>query len=488
MQQLGDESNDPFAFSFANDLGALDSGFQDGGFTELSAALAAAQTTPSPFDNQWTNNAILENISNNSTAVSSPLTPGTPITRPKIGSRFSRDVIRTLKTWLAAHQQHPYPKEDDMMILQQKTGLNQAQLTNWFANARRRGKIQGLRPASPQVRSSLTSPIDIIPRPGTPAVRQDSRSKDPLQRWVDSPPEHEPADVGDIARAMASSSKKQSCTLLPLSNHYPQSAYSKAYNVVDFNPVDGVDYAYGDLWRSPYVSSVSSAGTSQSSEKSAHLSSGSQGSSKIRRPARRKRGTRRRPLEPEVVIDPNLPYLCTFCTETFRTKYDWQRHEKSLHLPLEKWVCALHGPCAPRNESADLCCVFCGEVTPTDAHLEAHHYSLCQERDLDERTFHRKDHLVQHLRLVHNAKFESWSMKAWMIPMPDIKSRCGFCGIEMTNWNERTEHLAEHFKIGVTMAAWKGDWGFEENVTQLVENSVPPGMCHHHVRKKNAYH
>jgi hypothetical protein len=214
MQQLGDASSDPFAFSFANDLGALDSGFQDGGFTELSAALAAAQTTPSSFDNQWTNNALLESISDNSTAVSSPLSPGTPIKRPKIGSRFSRDVIRTLKTWLAAHQQHPYPKEDDMAILQERTGLNQAQLTNWFANARRRGKIQGFRPVSPQVRSALTSPVDIIPRPGTPAIRQDPRSKDPLQRWVDSPPEHEPADVGDIARAMASSTKKQSCTCL----------------------------------------------------------------------------------------------------------------------------------------------------------------------------------------------------------------------------------------------------------------------------------
>jgi hypothetical protein len=234
------------------------------------------------------------------------------------------------------------------------------------------------------------------------------------------------------------------------------------------------------------VSSASSAGTSRSSEKSAHLSSESQGSSKIRRSARRKRATRRRPLEPDAVIDPNMPYLCTFCTETFRTKYDWQRHEKSLHLPLEKWVCALHGPRAPQTESADLCCVFCGEVAPSDTHLEAHHYSMCQERDLDERTFHRKDHLVQHLRLVHNAKFEGWSMKAWMIPMPDIKSRCGFCSIEMSNWNERIEHLAEHFKIGATMAAWKGDWGFEESVTQLIENAVPPGMRHDHDYVKDA--
>ncbi|KAH7384197.1 hypothetical protein DE146DRAFT_217858 [Phaeosphaeria sp. MPI-PUGE-AT-0046c] len=452
MQQHpeGDPS-DPFSFSFGNDFHATASSFQDGGFTELQAALGAAQTPSSQFDTSWMERSVLGGGSNESTALSSPVTPGTPAPRPKIGSRFSREVIRTLKNWLAAHQNHPYPREDDMTLLQQRTGLNHAQLANWFANARRRGKVEGARPASPQVRRSLTSPVDIIPRPGTPAIVQDSRSKDPLQRWVDSPPEHEPADVGDIARAMASDSREHSYV----------------------NAIKGIDYTYNDQWLSPYISSASSAGTSQSSEKSTHRSSGSQSSLKIRRPTRRKR-TRRRPLETAPVAHPNLPYQCTFCTECFKTKYDWQRHEKSLHLPLEKWVCALHGARAAQPGSEELSCVFCGLAAPTDAHIEGHHYTLCQERELDERTFHRKDHLVQHLRLVHDAKYESWSMKAWMIPMPDVKSRCGFCSLEMNTWTERTDHLGEHFKAGSTMADWKGDWGFTEDTERLVEHSVPP--------------
>lgn len=213
MQQPGADANDPFSMSFGNDFLASGAGFQDGGFTELQAALGAAQTSPLQFDTSWMDGNILGGGSNDSTALSSPMTPGTPAPRPKIGSRFSREVIRTLKNWLAAHQNHPYPREDDMMLLQQRTGLNHAQLANWFANARRRGKVEGARPASPQVRRSLTGPVDIIPRPGTPAVIQDSRSKDPLQRWVDSPPEHEPADVGAIARAMASNSRQQPCKL-----------------------------------------------------------------------------------------------------------------------------------------------------------------------------------------------------------------------------------------------------------------------------------
>jgi hypothetical protein len=221
FQETSEDPTNSFSFMFANDSFASDTVFHDGGLSELSAALTAAQATSFQTDSPWTTDLALEGVSNNSTAFSSPLTPGTPITRPKLGSRFSREVIRTLKTWLAAHQQHPYPRDDDILLLQQRTGLNQAQLANWFANARRRGKAQSARPATPQARSSSTDAVDIIPRPGTPAIRQDSRSKDPLQRWVDSPPEHEPADVGDIARAMASNPQSESCKLLTHTSDRP---------------------------------------------------------------------------------------------------------------------------------------------------------------------------------------------------------------------------------------------------------------------------
>ncbi|KAG8407997.1 hypothetical protein J3459_018312 [Metarhizium acridum] len=30
-------------------------------------------------------------------------------------------------------------------------------------------------------------------------------------------------------------------------------------------------------------------------------------------------------------------YQCTFCTDTFKTKFDLQRHESSMHLSLEQW-------------------------------------------------------------------------------------------------------------------------------------------------------
>jgi hypothetical protein len=171
---------------------------------------------------------------------------------------------------------------------------------------------------------------------------------------------------------------------------------------------------------------------------------------------------------------PVRTYQCTFCTETFKTKHDWQRHEKSLHLSLERWICSPDGPTKFSVEWNRLSCVYCGLPNPTPEHAEEHNHSSCAERSLEERTFYRKDHLRQHLNLVHDVKFQNWSMDSWKVATPAIRSRCGFCGIIMDSWSIRVEHLAEHFKGGKSMADWKGDWGFEEQVLGIVENGMPP--------------
>lgn len=113
-------------------------------------------------------------------------------------------------------------------------------------------------------------------------------------------------------------------------------------------------------------------------------------------------------------------------------------------------------------------------ASPNDAHIESHNYTSCQERSLDERTFYRKDHLRQHLKLVHGAKFTAWAMNSWKVPAPDIRSRCGFCDVVLNSWPVRVDHLAEHFKTGSEMLNWKGDWGFDPTVLSMVENAIPP--------------
>lgn len=44
----------------------------------------------------------------------------------------------------------------------------------------------------------------------------------------------------------------------------------------------------------------------------------------------------------------------------------------------------------------------------------------------------------------------------------------------MSTWEERTDHLADHYKSGATMANWHGDWGFDDATSNMVESAIPP--------------
>lgn len=392
-----------------------------------------------------------------------PLVPnmGQPTATPpvgKVGARLSRESIRVLRQWLSTHSRHPYPSDEEKDMLQRQTGLTKTQITNWLANARRRNKIHPTRATSPHVGSTLAQ--DIPARRGTPAPETNLS----LQRWVDSPPENEPASAIAIARAVTASTGSSSDQA---------STYSSNF------------YTDDGSGRSLHGSSASSAGTSHSSApsnssawsySSTRNSFGSIGSFSRNRRRRRRRNAPKRTDEKTSLAPKLKTYQCTFCTETFKTKHDWGRHEKSLHLSLERWVCCNLGPRALKADINKMACVFCGEPEPSDDHIESHNYSACLEKPLEARTFYRKDHLNQHLKLVHDVKFSDWSMKHWKVATPSIRSRCGFCGIIMDSWSIRQDHLAEHFKMGYGMEDWKGGWGFDRPVLDLVENSIPPCM------------
>jgi hypothetical protein len=374
---------------------------------------------------------------------------------PKAGARFSREAVKVLRGWLSTHHRHPYPTDDEKESLKRQTGLNKTQITNWLANARRRGKVRAPRSTSPSV-SNLSNPMDI------PRSKIAIKNMNPMERWKNSPPEHEPASVTAIAKAVNSSSLH--------SDH--DSPYASYAHSDDFSNRSGAR-----------DSSASSLGTSQSSGNSfasafSHKSKGSFGSfnSFGNRGRRRRRRQTSNPIKSVNLLTPGpvRTFQCTFCTETFKTKHDWQRHEKSLHLSLERWICC---PDGPNHLSADLetsQCVFCLLPNPTQEHHEVHNFSSCTDRSLEERTFYRKDHLRQHLNLVHDVKFQASTMDAWKVATPEIRSRCGFCGIVMDSWSFRVDHLAEHFKGGKSMADWTGDWGFDTQVLDIVENGMPP--------------
>lgn len=76
-------------------------------------------------------------------------------------------------------------------------------------------------------------------------------------------------------------------------------------------------------------------------------------------------------------------------------------------------------------------------------------------------------------------------MDSWKVSTPDTRSRCGFCGLLLSNWPVRVDHLAEHFKQGYDMRSWRGDWGFDARILAMVENAIPP--CGYPFRAGTAY-
>ncbi|UPK97539.1 hypothetical protein LCI18_008474 [Fusarium solani-melongenae] len=314
----------------------------------------------------------------------------------KIGTRFSRETNGILKAWFSQRADHPYPSKAEKRQLQQQTGLSSLQLTNWLANARRRSALPSSNP-SPRSLAQLSYPNsgDTISRPSTPMVHP---RRGPLGRWIDSPPENEAADAADIARALGSLSQD-------------------THNLRSLRG-DPEQYEFAQ------DSASNSANTTRSSRKSGSLAD-SRSSSCTRdwgrspnrrhgrvRTSRRGRGRQREAIQRKRTLGATFgPYQCTFCTETFDTKHNWQRHETSIHLPLETWVCTPQGPRTTNTEAQQVFCSFCGINDPDEDHIETHNTTSCQER-----AFSRKDHLRQHLRLVHNATPVEWIISQWRTP------------------------------------------------------------------------
>jgi hypothetical protein len=379
----------------------------------------------------------------------------------KNSTRLSRRAVAILKRWLRDHNDKPYPNEGEKDELKQNTGLTRTQISNWLANARRRGKARPFTGTD----SPIAGAVDIPRQSQHP---QDPVLMTPLDRWKYSPPEHEPATISDITRALANSpfdSSHQRQTLLGhMKARHPGSSTNES--------------SHASSEHNRYTGSASSLDTSHSSisdfsfaSEFSHRSSLSFGSTD-----RKERRRRRKVSAPTNTFKHQQaklvrPFQCTFCTDSFITKYDWQRHEKSMHLILDQWTCCPDG--GVMGENGILHCVFCSKANPGRDHLETHNYVSCQKKSPQDRSFYRKDHLNQHLRLMHNAKFQP-CMEKWQSSITEIKSRCGFCGIVLQTWKDRVEHLAGHFKNGASMAQWQGDWGFDPPIHERVENAVQP--------------
>lgn len=392
----------------------------------------------------------------------------------KTGARFPRDATKMLKQWLAEHADHPYPNEREKDELKQLTGLKRSQISNWLANARRRGKV---RPANSDPSSPMLGAIDIPQRPDN----KDVADLNPLDRWKASPPENEPASMTAIARAVTSTPlpvRNPSVTSLSHQGSRPNSRKASSEDSSSFS-----------MFRAPSVSSFETRESSNSdmtfASSRSNRSKGSFASSQDRR-RRRRAPMPQRAAAQQAKSRSTRIFQCTFCTDSFPAKYDWQRHEKSLHLALERWTCCPDGGMMTDPLTGVQQCAFCREANPSLDHLESHNFTACQEKTLQERTFYRKDHLSQHLKLMHNTKVQS-HMDKWKSTTNEIHSSCGFCPSKFTTWQQRADHLAAHFRNGSDMSQWANGWGFEPYVERLVENAIPPYLIGHEKNSMEPY-
>lgn len=284
-------------------------------------------------------------------------------------------------------------------------------------------------------------------------------SGDPLQRWQNSPPEDEAANLSAIYNALQDTSLDLPGrgTAGERGGTQPRrrtSSTRRPRRTASETSFDSVTSASSRRSGGSIHSGASSASRSQRSR-----------STRVAK-------SRARPSQ-RTATDKERIFQCTFCCDTFKHKYDWVRHEKSLHLNMEEWRCAPHGASVVMEHTGRVHCAYCSALDPTPEHLETHNYHACQGTAADAPVFRRKDHLVQHLRLVHRLDtlpvIDDWKIEG----MP-VASRCGFCNTTLSSWDERASHLAAHFRNGKTMSDWQGDHGFDAAVASRVINAMPP--------------
>ncbi|RNJ58234.1 hypothetical protein D7B24_004873 [Verticillium nonalfalfae] len=357
-----------------------------------------------------------------------------PSSSSKRASSRSVHKNRALRAWFAAHLDHPYPSDDVKDSLAQQSGLSKSQVVNWFTNARRRHRLS--------LRVSRQSSKQQHPQ-GSPRPRSLLSNMSPLERWRNSPPDEEPVDLTLLESALDAFLSDNSNNLEP-ADSFGEGSASSADDSFNFNTrgrsLDG---------SSDSNSSCYSFHSSASNHFGARSGNSSDGGihpfAKTGKPATA------------------TNFQCTFCLQSFHKKFDWSRHEQSVHLPgLHSWICGV--PLAAsdplitwRPASRGPECVFCGHSSPDITHFQSHQFEECAERSLEARTFSRKDHLVQHLQKFHGCRRrEGWAMDVSMLrrTQDSVPSHCGFCGVRMTGWEQRVQHLAAHFRAGLTMEAW----------------------------------
>jgi hypothetical protein len=370
---------------------------------------------------------------------------------------------------------NPYPCSWEMDIIAHQANLDVKKVRNWFNNTRARKKGGGkcfvtLYPAN---HADLFADVDSAQRvhvDGVGLLSEARLSKDSLEA-LEQETDEDIQPPQPLAVYLAQSYQEEAVE------------YPDVQAAIETSTLGGRSESSGDNWsgahRNRTGSVVTSVASSDGTAPTSFTISSNGSHSNISSFGRdRRRGRRRMAWKDSPHNRPkyngvnnagepqkDLPFFCTFCPRAFKSKYEWVRHEDSVHALRTTWICC-------DTKSAFLqSCPFCGQMNPDDAHMAGHKYPQCFSKPESQRTFYRRDHFIQHLHHVHFANTKHPSVRVgcqarlmateghhfgckdlamrWRrfgAPMrrDDPMLHCGMCGKKSKDWSERCEHVAGH--------------------------------------------
>jgi len=181
-----------------------------------------------------------------------------------------------------------------------------------------------------------------------------------------------------------------------------------------------------------------------------------------------------------------LTFPCTICIQSFPKKGNWKRHEKEAHGPnVVGWTCPFHD-----TSLLGTPCMFCPELVGNITHFDKHNIHIClansnvdavfpdeevpkgrtghvcSDMSLTDRTFARKDRLIQHIQIMHADMAlprgfkppKEWSKRLDDTLFDSEMLWCGFCRQSFDCMSDRMTHVAKHFHKPRTMEGWTPRW------------------------------
>jgi hypothetical protein len=334
------------------------------------------------------------------------LSPASPLSSSTVKRSCARrhtklpsHALHHLRTWLRANRDHPYPTLETKRELAQECGLTEKQVTTWFTNTRARklplpnDRSHTSSEDEGAYESDFSSTANTSIRTTSPVLTYDTSSQNPASTPISGPAAYNHA-------------------LSPLQT----SRRGKKKDYRRMNTVSPIDDP--PVPRTPITSSPNPAAPEQET------------------------------------------WQCTFCHQHLVPK-SWRRHEETQHRPKYQWTCLATGPCltVPSRQGTSSMCAFCHIKNPSNDHLlHSHRIMECSKKSEADRTFGRPDHLRQHIKNFHKASMMDFVRDIWRRDRPrkalNESWTCGFCKAELNTWDMRETHIANHFKDGLTLAAW----------------------------------